>query len=120
LDGNQSKKKFSSTPTAVEDTVSGAVAGVAGKVGIFPMDLVRKRLQIQGPTRTQYVISNIPVHPSNVLRCIFEIVRNEGVFGLYKGITPALMKAAPASAVTFLVYGWSCDVLERRKMNEED
>ena len=38
------------------------------------------------------------------------ISRSEGLQGLYKGLLPSVLKAAPSAAVTFLVY----DLLSKR------
>ncbi|GBC09381.1 hypothetical protein RclHR1_08800014 [Rhizophagus clarus] len=97
---------------ATEDLLSGAIAGIVSKAGVFPLDLVRKRLQVQGPNRTDYFISNVPLYSSSFM-CIKEILRCDGIFGLYKGLMPALIKSAPVSAVTFFVYGYTKRLLER-------
>ncbi|KAF3928124.1 Mitoferrin-1 [Arthrobotrys entomopaga] len=86
------------------DAVSGTLAGIWAKTGVFPLDTIRKRLQVQGPTRGQYVHGDIPVY-EGVVRCGREIVRREGWRGLYRGLTVSLIKAAPASAVTMWTYG---------------
>ncbi|CAG8570498.1 1559_t:CDS:2 [Ambispora gerdemannii] len=91
--------------TSFQDTISGAIAGIISKSGVFPMDVVRKRMQIQGPNISNYIILNIPTYGSTWLHCLLEIANTEGFRGLYKGITPAIVKAAPSSAVTFFVYG---------------
>ncbi len=38
------------------DAVAGVVAGVLAKTAVFPLDLVRKRIQVQGPTRHRYLL----------------------------------------------------------------
>jgi solute carrier family 25 thiamine pyrophosphate transporter 19 len=70
---------------------------------VFPLDLVRKRLQVQGPTRVWYVHKNIPEY-KGVLRTIKMILQREGIRGLYRGLVVSLFKAAPASAVTMWTY----------------
>jgi solute carrier family 25 thiamine pyrophosphate transporter 19 len=75
------------------------------KTGVYPLDTVRKRLQVQGPSRTHYVIPSVPMHAHGTLKTIVEIVRREGLLALYKGLGPTLLKTAPATAVTFAVYG---------------
>lgn len=40
------------------------------------------------------------------------ILQAEGAAGLYKGIVPSVMKAAPAGAVTFVVYEYTSDWLD--------
>lgn len=82
---------------------AGVLASVAAKTGVFPLDLVRKRLQVQGPTRERYASGNTPAS-RGVGRTMRAIVRREGVRGLYRGLTVSLVKAAPASAVTMWTY----------------
>ncbi|CAI7602871.1 unnamed protein product [Penicillium manginii] len=90
-------------PFGTGDAAAGVVASVLAKTGVFPLDLVRKRLQVQGPTRTMYVHRNIPEY-EGVVRSIQMILRTQGVRGLYRGLTVSLFKAAPASAVTMFTY----------------
>ena len=40
----------------------------------------------------------------NMLDCLQRIVANEGWTGLYKGMLPSVLKAAPAAAITFAMY----------------
>jgi solute carrier family 25 thiamine pyrophosphate transporter 19 len=83
--------------------VAGTVASILAKTGTFPLDLVRKRIQVQGPTRARYVHKNIPEY-GGAVRALRTILRQEGVRGLYRGLTVSLVKAAPASAVTMWTY----------------
>lgn len=94
---------FDSLPFGTNDAAAGVVASVLAKTGVFPLDLVRKRLQVQGPTRTRYVHRNIPEY-TGVIKSITMILRTQGVRGLYRGLTVSLLKAAPASAVTMWTY----------------
>ncbi|CAG8807789.1 13720_t:CDS:1, partial [Dentiscutata erythropus] len=107
------KNLWSSKLRGTEDFFSGALAGMIGKTGIFPLDLLRRRLQLQGPSRSKYVIRNIPAYSSSIYSSIRQIIANDGFFGLYKGLTPALLKAAPVSATTFFVYGQAKKLLEK-------
>jgi solute carrier family 25 thiamine pyrophosphate transporter 19 len=94
------------SPLALSDwgsAVSGGTAGVVAKTAVFPLDLLRKRLQVQGVTREMYVHKNIPIY-HGVLGAFRTIVAQEGVGGLFKGLTPGLVKAAPNSAITMFVY----------------
>lgn len=90
-------------PLGSGDAVAGVLASTMAKTGVFPLDLVRKRLQVQGPTRARYVHRNIP-EARGVVRTIRGIWRGQGVRGLYRGLTVSLIKAAPASAVTMWTY----------------
>jgi solute carrier family 25 (mitochondrial thiamine pyrophosphate transporter), member 19 len=73
-------------PYGSGDATAGVMASVIAKTGVFPLDLIRKRLQVQGPTRSKYVHKNIPVY-KGVLRTMRDIFKNEGRRGLYRGLT---------------------------------
>ena len=88
------------------DAVAGVLAAVLAKTAAFPLDLVRKRLQVQGPTRARYVYRDqIPVYRHRtVIHSLSTIVATEGWRGLYGGLTVSLLKAAPTSAITMWTY----------------
>lgn len=90
-------------PFSSGGAVAGTIASVAAKTGTFPLDLVRKRIQVQGPTRNRYVHKNIPEY-GGMVDTVRIILRREGFRGLYRGLTVSLIKAAPASAVTMWTY----------------
>lgn len=73
-------------PFGSGDATAGVLASVIAKTGIFPLDLIRKRLQVQGPTRELYVHKNIPVY-KGVFKTMQSILRTEGPRGLYRGLT---------------------------------
>ncbi|KAJ4173758.1 mitochondrial thiamine pyrophosphate transporter [Fusarium falciforme] len=90
-------------PWGSGDATAGMVASIIAKTAVFPLDLVRKRIQVQGPSRSRYVYENIPEY-STARGAIRSILRTEGFRGLYKGLPISLIKAAPASAVTLWTY----------------
>lgn len=90
-------------PFGSGDASAGIVSGVLAKSGVFPLDLIRKRLQVQGPTRSRYVGGSIPVY-KGVWATGRSIVSNEGWRGLYRGLGISLVKSAPASAITMWTY----------------
>lgn len=90
-------------PWGSGDATAGVLASVVAKTCVFPLDLIRKRIQVQGPTRSRYVHRNIPEYTGTV-RAMRKILEQEGARGLYRGLTVSLIKAAPASAVTMWTY----------------
>ncbi|KAL6818678.1 mitochondrial carrier [Trichoderma sp. SZMC 28013] len=97
-------------PWGSGDATAGIIASVVAKTAVFPLDLVRKRIQVQGPTRSKYVYNDIPIYTSAV-RGLQSIYRTEGLRGLYKGLPISLVKAAPASAITLWTYERSLKLL---------
>lgn len=91
-------------PFSSTGAVAGVIASLVAKTSTFPLDLVRKRIQVQGPTRGMYVHRNIPEYSGTTVGTMKAILRREGFRGLYRGLTVSLFKAAPASAVTMWTY----------------
>lgn len=105
-------------PWGTGDATAGILGSVIAKTAVFPLDLVRKRIQVQGPTRSRYVYSDIPVYHTTV-GAIRTIVAREGLRGLYKGLPISLIKAAPASAVTVWTYERSLNFMLAMNTREE-
>jgi solute carrier family 25 (mitochondrial thiamine pyrophosphate transporter), member 19 len=89
-----------STVFGAPDALAGITAGIIAKSATYPLDTIRKRLQVQGPSRTLYVHGNIPEYLGGVIPTLRAIVAKEGLRGLYRGLSVALVKAAPSSAMT--------------------
>lgn len=106
-------------PWGSSDATAGIAASVTAKTAVFPLDLVRKRIQIQGPTRAKYVYGNMPEYKS-ALHALRTIVRMEGFRGLFKGLPISLIKAAPASAVTVWTYERTLHYMMGRERGQED
>lgn len=104
-------------PFGSGDATAGIIASVLAKTGVFPLDVIRKRLQIQGPTRTRFV-------PGKGYKAVADyaglgvwgtgksIMRREGWRGLYRGLAIGLVKSAPASAVTMWTYERTLRILK--------
>ncbi|KAI5850452.1 mitochondrial thiamine pyrophosphate carrier 1 [Morchella snyderi] len=90
-------------PSGWSDAIAGSFAATVAKTGVFPLDLIRKRLQVQGPTRQKYVHRNIPIY-AGIFGTARDILSAEGLRGLYKGLFVSLVKAAPLSAVTMWTF----------------
>ncbi|KAG8530834.1 mitochondrial thiamine pyrophosphate transporter [Bacidia gigantensis] len=93
-----------SLPFGSGDATAGVTASMLAKTGVFPLDLIRKRLQVQGPSRSRYVGGKIPAYGKGVWKIARVIVRREGWRGLYRGLGVGLLKSAPASAITMWTY----------------
>lgn len=74
--------------------VGGGLAGMTATSATYPLDLVRTRLAAQRSTMYYHGISH----------AIRTICRDEGVFGLYKGLGATLLSVGPSIAISFSVY----------------
>lgn len=79
--------------------ISGAVAGAISKLATMPLDVLRKRMQVQSPKRHEFVIVNSKYQ--NMFAATNDIFIREGIRGFYKGLVVALLKTIPATAITF-------------------
>ncbi|KAG0297601.1 mitochondrial thiamine pyrophosphate transporter [Linnemannia gamsii] len=116
------KKTFGQILLGLEDMACGALSGVISKTVVYPLDMVRKRLQIQGSEQQRSFAGNAghgSAAPTTVWRCMVHIVRQEGYLALYKGLLPGILKAAPASAVTFFVFSQTGALLERTRRPQQ-
>ncbi|KAL6889894.1 mitochondrial carrier domain-containing protein [Trichoderma longibrachiatum] len=75
----------------------GATSGAFGASVVYPLNVVRTRLQTQGTAMHPQTYTGI----WDVTR---KTIQHEGVRGLYKGLTPNLLKVAPALSITWVVY----------------
>ncbi|MED6130282.1 hypothetical protein PIB30_000184 [Stylosanthes scabra] len=93
--------------------VCGLAAGTCAKLVCHPLDVVKKRFQIEGLQRHPRYGARVEHHAyRNMFDAMNRILRLEGWAGLYKGILPSTVKAAPAGAVTFVAYELTSDWLE--------
>ncbi|OAY55983.1 mitochondrial thiamine diphosphate carrier 2 isoform X1 [Manihot esculenta] len=93
--------------------VCGLAAGACAKLVCHPLDVVKKRFQIEGLQRHPRYGARVEHRAyRNMLDALRRILQAEGWAGLYKGIVPSTIKAAPAGAVTFVAYEFTSDWLE--------
>lgn len=75
----------------------GATSGTFGASMVYPINLLRTRLQAQGTYAHPYTYNGF----FDVAR---QTVKREGFQGLYKGLLPNLAKVAPAVSISYLMY----------------
>lgn len=74
----------------------GTVSGALGASCVYPLQVIRTRLQAQ-PLNTASAYQGM----SDVF---WRTLQNEGFRGLYKGILPNLLKVVPSASITYMVY----------------
>lgn len=78
--------------------VLGSIGGAVGATAVYPIDLVKTRLQNQ---RTGSLVGELMYR--NSFDCLKKVIRHEGFFGLYRGLLPQLMGVAPEKAIKLTV-----------------
>ncbi|KAG0263507.1 hypothetical protein BG011_008678 [Mortierella polycephala] len=76
------------------DFVAGSLGGMAQVIVGQPMDTIKTRLQIEGPTGRF----------SGPMDCLRKTINNEGFLGLYKGMASPLIGVAAVNALLFAAY----------------
>ncbi len=115
------------TLTSVYNFACGSVAGAIGATVVYPIDLVKTRMQNQRKSITTATSSTVsasataatctvntqattttvrrPFSTSNAILyknswdCFKKVIANEGVVGLYRGLLPQLVGVAPEKAI---------------------
>lgn len=82
--------------------VSGGLAGVGFWASVYPIDVIKTRIQTDSDVKPRY---------RGMVDCARQMVRAEGIGALYKGVGPCLARAFPANGVTFLVFEWMRGIL---------
>ncbi|CAH2071830.1 unnamed protein product, partial [Iphiclides podalirius] len=90
----------------------GSIAGAVGASAVYPIDLVKTRMQNQ---RTGSFIGEVAYR--NSWDCFKKVVRHEGVFGLYRGLVPQLIGVAPEKAIKLTVNDFVRDKFMDKKGN---
>ena len=83
--------------TAFNAGVAGAISGSSSKLLVYPLDTVKKRLQVQAYESNH-------VRYQGTVDCLVQIVRHEGFGSLYRGILPSMLKNTIATSLSFSLY----------------
>lgn len=87
----------------------GSAAGIASSTATFPLDLVRRRMQLEG------VAGRARVYKTGILGTFVHIVKTEGWLGLYRGILPEYFKVVPSVGIVFMTYEFMKTCLSRHE-----
>lgn len=83
--------------------VCGGLAGLSSKTLVYPLDLVKKRMQIQGFSKHRRTFGQ-HFECNGMIHCLRQTIRHEGLRGIYKGFVPSILKAAFTTSFQFSIY----------------
>ncbi|KAF2100137.1 mitochondrial carrier [Rhizodiscina lignyota] len=89
---------------ALKDITFGSIAGVVGKFIEYPFDTVKVRLQSQP--------DHLPLRYAGPLDCFQQSLRQDGVLGIYRGISAPLFGAAVETSSLFFSYRLAQHILQ--------
>ena len=75
----------------------GATSGAISATVVYPINVLRTRLQAQG------TVLHKPTY-TGIVDVTRKTIQGEGVRGLFRGVTPNLLKVAPAVSISYVVY----------------
>ncbi|XP_004343393.1 solute carrier family 25 [Capsaspora owczarzaki ATCC 30864] len=85
--------------------LAGGIAGVMAWVPIYPIDVIKSRIQAQPSSALVAASSGSSSRPySGVVDCAVRSYRAEGLGVFFRGLTPTIARAFPCHAAVFLGY----------------
>jgi solute carrier family 25 carnitine/acylcarnitine transporter 20/29 len=73
--------------------IAGACGGIGQIVSAHPIDTIKTRLQLSNDFKSPW-------------DCVSKTIKNEGFFGLYRGMGAPIVGVAFVNAVVFTSFGW--------------
>ncbi|XVE96945.1 hypothetical protein REPUB_Repub02eG0267900 [Reevesia pubescens] len=84
--------------TIMVSLACGSLSGIASSTATFPIDLVRRRMQLEGAA------GRARVYKTGLVGAFRHIIQSEGLRGLYRGILPEYYKVVPGVGIVFMTY----------------
>lgn len=85
----------------------GSIAGAIGATIVYPIDMIKTRLQAQRSLIYK-----------NSIDCLKKIIKNEGFRGLYSGLGPQLIGVAPEKAIKLTVNDFCRNIFTNKLTNK--
>ncbi|CAL4062177.1 unnamed protein product [Meganyctiphanes norvegica] len=92
--------------------ISGTAAGAFAKACTYPLDTLKKRIQMRGFEDARSQFGRVVKYKS-MLECIAKVTQEEGVIAWFKGLWPSLLKATVSSGLIFVSYEFTCIFLTK-------
>lgn len=90
----------------VQPLILGGISKIIASTTTYPYQVIKSRLMQRG-------VNGVYKY-KGTLDCIVSVWRENGVRGFFRGLAPNLIKVAPGSALTFVVYEETLKYLRRR------
>jgi len=100
-------------PTTIQKFQCGALSGLIAQSITYPLEVTRRRMQTFGLVPTSGFFKTIEKHSTynpSMLRTINEVIKEQGLRGLYKGLSINWLKGPLTIGISFttfdLIQGW--------------
>ena len=94
---SENAKNTSTSKDALMKFFCGLLAGAAGQTVAYPLDVVRRQMQLHSLT------THLPTYKS-FPEAIYHLFKSAGVRGFFTGLSINYLKVAPATAISFVSY----------------
>ena len=94
-------------PTSRDHLVAGLAAGFVSTVVFYPLELIKTRMQVEETRNGAY---------RTILGSFQRVLKQEGVTGLYKGLTPAVLASCGSWGGYFYLY----EMAKKRKLTKRN
>jgi len=85
----------------------GALGGAAAQATAHPLDVIRRRMQMQSMFKGKKDAKDKPVKRySNMFTGIYRVSKDEGIHALFNGLGPACLEKIPSTAIGYFIYEW--------------
>ncbi|CAG8508160.1 21095_t:CDS:2 [Dentiscutata erythropus] len=88
------------SPPVAQKLLCGALAGSFAQTITYPLDVLRRRMQVTGMKEVNYKYKN-------TWDALMKLLKDEGIRGLYKGMVPNYLKVAPAISEKKKINNWT-------------
>ncbi|GJJ78394.1 solute carrier family 25 (mitochondrial 2-oxodicarboxylate transporter), member 21 [Entomortierella parvispora] len=96
--------------TMLRTFIAGTIGGTLGTLANNPFDVVKSRIQVQGPGVKKY---------GWALSSIATLYREEGFRALYKGLAPKLARLGPGGGLLLVVFDQVSGMMRRNHFDQE-
>lgn len=86
--------------------ISGATSGYVLWSAIYPIDIIKSKLQTDHLDKSKRVFSS-------AIDCVQKTWKTQGLNGFYKGFSACILRAGPANAATFIAYETAMNIFGR-------
>ncbi|ANB12452.1 Ort1p [Sugiyamaella lignohabitans] len=97
-------KEAAAASNNTDSMLAGAAAGISYNLSLFPADTIKSRMQTEQILNTTTTTNAVNSTSKGFFATGATIYRQGGISALYRGCGITLARAAPSSAVIFLVY----------------
>ena len=82
----------------------GAAGGASAQASAHPLDVIRRRMQMQSLNYEKNDGKNGPKKYANMFGGLYQVAKNEGFHVLFKGLGPACFEKIPSTAIGYFIY----------------